>query len=448
MRQAREPASDVARSIGVSDDRRATRASADDHLRCYARGMTSPAAVRPSEVGFRPTDPAFIADPYPAYRRLREAHPILWNDETGQWLVSRHADVNRLLRDRRLGRTYLHQASHAEFGRPEPPAWHAPFHDLNDAGMLDMEPPDHTRLRRLVLKAFTPRTVEALRPRIGAIVDGLIDDFGGRGEVDLIADYIEPLPVTVIAELLGIPEADRHLLRPWSADICLMYELNPSDDSAHKAVRASVEFSAYLRDLLAERRIRPGDDLISGLAAVVDDGDQLTERELIGTCVLLLNAGHEASVNGAGNGWWTLFRHPDALARLRDDPALMPSAIEELLRFDTPLSLFERWVLEPIEIDGLRLERGQEVALLFGSANRDPDAFDRADELDLAREPNAYLSFGAGIHYCLGAPLAKLELGIAFEALLRRVPKLELVETSEWKPTFVLRGLRALHVRV
>ena len=410
--------------------------------------MTSPVAIRPRDIGFDPTDPGFIADPYPVYWQLREQHPVLWNDETGQWLISRHRDVDRLLRDRRLGRTYLHQASHAEMGRLEPPAWHAPFHELNDAGMLDREPPDHSRLRRLVLKAFTPRTVEAMRGRIQAIVDGLIDDFGGAGEVELIGDYIEPLPVTVIAELLGVPEADRHLLRPWSADICLMYELNPPEASARKAVQASLEFSAYLRDLFAERRARPGSDLISGLAAVVDDGDQLTEEELIGTCVLLLNAGHEASVNGAGNGWWTLFRHPDRLAALRADPALLPSAIEELLRFDTPLSMFERWVLEPIEVDGVAIPRGGEVALLFGSANRDPAVFPNADELDLSRDPNPYLSFGAGIHYCLGAPLAKLELGIAFETLMRRVPRLELIEPPRWKPTFVLRGLEALRVRV
>ena len=402
----------------------------------------------PFELGFDPSDPAFIADPYPVYQRLREDHPILWNPATGQWLISRHADVNRLLRDRRLGRTYLHQATHAEFGRQEPPAWHDPFHDLNDAGMLDREPPDHTRLRRLVSKAFTPRTVESMRERIQTLVDGLIDDFRGSGEVDLIADFIEPLPVTVIAELLGIPEADRHRLRPWSADICLMYELNPPDASAHKAVQASLEFGAYLRALLADRRIRPGDDLISALAAVADDGDTLTQTELIATCVLLLNAGHEASVNGAGNGWWTLFRHPEALARLRAEPGLLPSAIEELLRFDTPLSMFERWVLEPIEVDGVAIPRGGEVALLFGSANRDPAAFERADDLDLARDPNPSLSFGAGIHYCLGAQLAKLELGIAFGTLLRRVPRLELVEPPRWKPTFVLRGLESLRVRV
>ena len=401
----------------------------------------------PLELGFDPADAAFIGDPYPVYRRLRE-HPVLWNPATWQWIVSRHADVNHLLRDRRLGRTYLHQATHAEFGRPEPPAWHAPFRELNDAGMLDREPPHHTRLRRLVTRAFTPRTVEAMRPRIEGIVDGLIDRFDGAGEIDLVADFIEPLPVTVIAELLGIPEADRHLLRPWSADMCLMYELDPPEASQRRAVTASVEFAAYLRELLAERRARPGDDLISGLAAVVDEGDSLTESELIATCVLLLNAGHEASVNGAANGWWALFRHPDQLARLRAHDSLVPGAIEELLRYDTPLPLFERWVLEPIEIAGVVIPRGAEVALLFGSANRDPAAFERADELDLAREPNPSLSFGAGIHYCLGAPLARLELGIAFGALLRRVTRLELVETPRWKPTFVLRGLEALRVRV
>ncbi|MEA2632481.1 MAG: hypothetical protein QOE66_2700, partial [Chloroflexota bacterium] len=171
--------------------------------------MSVAGAVTPRDLGFDPTDPAFIADPYPAYRRLREDHPVLWNPETGQWLISRHADVNGLLRDRRLGRTYLHESTHAEMGRPEPPAWHAPFHELNDAGMLDMEPPDHTRIRRLVLKAFTPRTVEAMRGRIQAVVDDLIDRFDGAGEVDLIAAFVEPLPVTVIAELLGIPVTDR-----------------------------------------------------------------------------------------------------------------------------------------------------------------------------------------------------------------------------------------------
>ncbi len=411
-----------------------------------ARGTTDPYAATPAELGFDPADPAFIADPYPVYERLRADHPLLWNPATGQYLVSRFADVNALLRDRRLGRTYLHVASHEEMGHDAPPEWHDPFWRLVQSGMLDREPPDHTRLRRLVSKAFTPATVEGLRPRIEAIVDRLLGGALEAGEFDLIAGVAEPLPVTVIAELLGVPEADRHLLRPWSADICLMYELNPPEDSQHRAVAASVAFGGYLRDLARERRVHPGGDLISGLAQVAEAGDALTEDELVGTCALLLNAGHEASVNGTGNAWWTLFRHPDALAALRADPSLVPTAIEELLRFDTPLPMFERWVLEDVELYGVRIERGAELALQFASANRDPEGVERPDELLLDRHPNPYLSFGAGIHYCLGAPLAKLEMGILFDALLRRMPGLELVSPPQWKPTFVLRGLQSLVV--
>ncbi len=413
-----------------------------------SRRTTDPYATTPAALGFDPLDRAFIADPYPVYDRLRADHPLLWNPATGQWMVSRFADVNGLLRDRRLGRTYLHVASHAEMGRDEPPEWHDPFWRLVQSGMLDREPPDHTRLRRLVSKAFTPATVEGMRPRIEAIVDQLIGRALEAAEFDLIADVAEPLPVTVVAELLGVPEADRHLLRPWSADICLMYELSPSEDSQRAAVAASLAFGGYLRDLARDRRVHPGDDLISGLAQVAEAGDTLTEDELIGTCALLLNAGHEASVNGTGNAWWTLFRHPDALAALRADPSLVPSAIEELLRFDTPLPMFERWVLEDIELYGVRIERGAELALQFASANRDPEGIERPDSLVLDRRPNPYISFGAGIHYCLGAPLAKLEMGILFDALLRRMPGLELVSTPVWKPTFVLRGLQSLPVVV
>jgi unspecific monooxygenase len=411
-----------------------------------AGGTIDPRATAPLALGFDPADRSFIADPYPVYERLRADYPLLWNPATNQWIVSRFSDVNALLRDRRLGRTYLHVATHAEMGHEAPPEWQDPFWRLVQDGMLDREPPDHTRLRRLVSKAFTPATIEGLRPRIEAIVGRLVDDALDAGEFDLIGDVAEPLPVTVIAELLGVPEADRHLLRPWSADICLMYELNPPEESQHKSVAASRAFSGYLRDLARDRRVRPGDDLISGLAQVADAGDTLTENELIGTCALLLNAGHEASVNGTGNAWWTLFRHPDALSALRADPSLIPTAIEELLRFDTPLPMFERWVLEDVELYGVRIGRGAELALQFASANRDPEAMDRPDELKLDRRPNPYLSFGAGIHYCLGAPLAKLEIGILFDALLRRMPELELVSAPEWKPTFVLRGLRSLPV--
>jgi cytochrome P450 len=401
-----------------------------------------------ADLGYDPWDAAFVADPYPALARLRERAPVLFDERTNQWLVSRHADVNALLRDRRLGRSYRHVATHEEWGRTPPPPDQAPFWDLLDLQLIDMEPPDHTRLRRLVTKAFTPRTVEGLRPQIETIVDGVVGHARDLGEFDLIADLMELVPVTVIAELLGIPEADRHLLRPWSADMTLMFELNPSPEMQRRATDASAAFEAYLRDLVRARRASPGEDLLSELAAVVEaGGDRLTEGELIGTAVLLLNAGHEASVNGAANSWYALFRQPAALAALRADPSLVPTAIEELLRFDTPAPMFERWVLEDIAVAGVPIPRGQELALQFASANRDPAAFERADEIVLDRAPNPYLSFGAGIHYCLGAPLAKVEFDILFRRMVETLPDLELVEVPRWKPRFILRGLESIRVR-
>ena len=400
-----------------------------------------------SELRFAPNELGFIADPYPVYTALREDAPVLYDEATDHYLISRYEDVNALLRDKRFGRTYLHLATHAEMGHPDPPEWHAPFWDLINAGILDQEPPDHTRVRRLVSKAFTPRYVEGLRPRVQAIMDELVERVVGAGEFDLLAEVAEPLPVTVIAEMLGVPQAERHLLRPWSADICKMYELNPSPQMQRDAVRASSEFSEYLRTLARERRDDPGEDLISQLAQVLDEGERLTEDELVGTCVLLLNAGHEATVNATGIGWWTLFRTPGALQRLREDRSLLPTAVDELLRFDTPGQMFERWVLEDVELHGVRVPRGAELGLLLGSANRDPQVFDGPDELDLGREPNPHLTFGAGIHFCLGAPLGRQELQISFGTILDRFPNIELVEEPAWKPNYVIRGLAGLRVR-
>jgi cytochrome P450 len=393
---------------------------------------------------FDPQDPAFVRDATQVYADLRERAPVLYHERTDHWLVSRHQDVVAALTDRRFGRTYRHRFTHQEMGRPDPPAWHDPFWWLIEHGILDMEPPDHTRVRRLVSKAFTPRMVDALRPKVGEITEALLDRVQGSGTAgfDLIAEVAEPLPVTVIAEMLGVPEADRHLLRPWSADICLMYELHPSLEEQRRSVRASEGFTGYLRALAAERRERPGEDLISALARVVDEGERLTEGELVGTCVLLLNAGHEATVNATGLSWWSLFHHPDQLARLRADPGLIPRAIEELLRFESPLPMFERWVLDDVEVGGIRIPRGAELGLLYASANRDPAAFDRPDALDLGRDPNPHLTFGHGIHFCLGAPLARVELATTFEALLRRMPRLELAQEPSFKPSYVLRGLR------
>lgn len=402
----------------------------------------------PTDLAFDPWDPAFVADPYPAYAQLRARGRVIRYEPTDQWLVPHHADVSALLRDRRLGRTYQHRFGHEEFGRTPPPPEHEPFHTLNDHGMLDLEPPDHTRIRRLVSKAFTPRTVERLRPYVEGLANDLVAALAANGGGDLLADVAEPLPVAVIAEMLGIPEADRGQLRPWSADICGMYELNPSEETAARAVRASVEFSDCLRELIAARRQEPGEDLISGLIAAHDEGDRLTEQEMISTAVLLLNAGHEATVNATVNGWWALLRNPDQLAALRADHSLVPAAIEELMRYDTPLQLFERWVLDDIEIDGTTIPRGSEIAMLFGSANHDPAVFTDPARLDLARKDNPHISFSAGIHYCIGAPLARMELAASMTALLRQAPTLTLAEEPKRKPNFVIRGLEGLRVEV
>ncbi|MGW1091745.1 cytochrome P450 [Streptomyces sp. NPDC002596] len=397
---------------------------------------------------FDPWSPAFVADPYPAYTALRAAGRVHRFEPTNQWLVPHYADVSALLRDRRLGRTYLHRFTHEEFGRTPPPAAHEPFTTLNGQGILDLEAPDHTRIRRLVSKAFTPRTVEQLVPTVQRLAAELVDSFVGAGGGDLLAAVAEPLPVAVIAEMLGIPESDRGLLRPWSAAICGMFELNPSEETASAAVRASVEFSAYLRELIAERRKNPGTDLISALIAAHDEGERLSEQEMISTCVLLLNAGHEATVNTTVNGWWTLLRHPEQLAALRADHGLLPTAVEELMRYDTPLQMFERWVLDDIEIDGTVIPRGSEVALLFGSANRDPARFAEPDTLDLSRQENPHITFGAGIHFCLGAPLARVELAASFGELLRRAPRMRLASEPEWNPGYVIRGLKELRVEL
>ncbi|WP_329336635.1 cytochrome P450 [Streptomyces sp. NBC_00663] len=397
---------------------------------------------------FDPWDPDFLADPYPSYADLRAKGRVHYYEPTDQWLVPHHADVSALLRERRLGRTYQHRFSHEDFHRTPPPAEHEPFHTLNDHGMLDLEPPDHTRIRRLVSKAFTPRTVERLKPYVDQLAGELVEQLVEKGGGDLLSDVAEPLPVAVIAEMLGIPEADRAPLRPWSADICGMYELNPPEDVARKAVQASVEFSDYLRELIAERRTRPGDDLISGLIAAHDEGDRLTEQEMISTCVLLLNAGHEATVNATVNGWYALFRNPGELERLRADHSLVPTAVEELMRYDTPLQLFERWVLDDIEIDGTTIPRGAEIAMLFGSANHDPAVFPHPERLDLTRADNPHISFSAGIHYCIGAPLARIELAASMTALLRKAPTLTLATEPGRKPNFVIRGLEGLRVEL
>jgi cytochrome P450 len=398
--------------------------------------------VTPAPTPLDLTDPAVVADPYPAFSQARSVAPVQWHEGLGLWLAFTHAEANAVLRDRRLGRIWRDR---------EPGERFESFNLIHRNAILEMEPPHHTRLRRLISTAFARGHVERLRPWVeelaGRLVDGLIERSGGSEPVDLLTGMAEQLPVAVIAELLGVPEADRPLLRPWSNAIVKMYEYDRTRQREDDAERAADEFVAYLRALAAERRKNPGDDLVSHLVSVRDaEGDRLTEDELVTTCILLLNAGHEATVNVTGNGTLALLRNPDQLARLRDDRALLPTAIEELMRFDSPLQLFERTATEDVVIGGVTVAAGQKIAALLGSANHDPAVFADPESLDVGRADNPHISFGAGVHFCIGAPLARVELQASFGALLDRTSSLELGGEPVRRPEFVIRGLADLPV--
>jgi cytochrome P450 len=395
---------------------------------------------------FDPLSPEFQHNPYPVYDQLRAATPILYLESRHTWFLSAYEDVFTLLRDRRLGRALPPGMTRADLGLPPLREDYMDFYKLSEHSMFDKEPPDHTRLRSLVHKVFTPRRVEGLRQHIQQITESLLDNVHLQGSMDILADFATPLPVTVIAELLGVPEEDRYHLRSWSQDIVAMYELDHTEEQGQQAVQAAIEFSDYIRDLAWWRKKVPQDDLISALAAVEDAGDQLTEDELISTCVLLLNAGHEATVNVIGNGMLALLKHPDQQRKLRDHPELVNTAVEEMMRYDTPLQLFRRWVRDDLVYKGFRFTKGMELALMFGAANRDPARFENPGSFDIAREDNPHISFGNGVHYCLGAPLARLELQIAIGTLLRRMPGLQLSEEPEYRSNYVIRGLKSLQV--
>jgi cytochrome P450 len=313
--------------------------------------------------------------------------------------------------------------------------------------MMENEPPDHTRLRSLVAKAFARGHVERLRPRVQELADELLDRVSGSAEFDLIDDVAEPLPVAVIAELLGIPEADRHYLRPWSQAIVKMYEYGRTPATEDAAIDASNEFADYMRRLARQRRAEPRDDLVSHLATAEERGQTLSEDEVVASAILLLNAGHEASVNAFGNGIVTLLEHREQEARLRADDELVPTALEEMIRFDAPLQLFERTATEDMQVGEITVRAGQKVAALLGSANRDPAAFEDPDEFRVDRHPNHHIGFGAGLHHCLGAPMARMELQISLRTLLRRCPRLELAAEPVRRPTFVLRGYASVPLR-
>ncbi len=399
-------------------------------------------------------DPAFIRNPYPLLAKLRDETPIFWEPRWRKLFFTRYADIAFLLRDKRLGRSILHLLSRDELGWPPPDPRLPAYNSFQQSILMEHEAPDHTRLRGLVSKAFTPQRVEGLRTKINAIVNRLLDNVVERGAMDLLQDFAALLPVTVIAELLGVPEEERHKLRPWSAAIVKLYEVNYSDAAAVAAEEAVTDFSALLRALVAERRQSPQDDLISALVQVEEAGDRLTEEELIANCIFLLNAGHEASVNGLTGGLLALFRHPNQLRLLQDaanngETSIFKTAVEELLRYESPLPLFERWVMQDFSYQGVELKQGMEVALLYAAGNRDERRFVNADQFDVTRQDNPHLTFGLGTHYCLGAPLARLELQVALATLLRRLPGLRLAvadETVVYQGGFVIRGVQGLPV--
>lgn len=404
---------------------------------------------------YDPFDPAFQADPYPTYRRLREESPV--HDRTfvrpdgsefRVFVLSRWEDCIQVLRDPRFT-----AAKNIDFipVRPEggEPDDQHPLVRVYNGMMLFRDPPHHTRLRNLVNKAFTSRTVRALRPRIERLVDGFLARGARDGGMDLIADLAVPLPIVVIAELLGVPPEDQERLKVWSDHTAMLLDGTLREEHLAVAVPSFLELVEYLGAVVEARRSAPRDDLISGLVAAQEQGDALSDDEILGTCVLVLGAGHETTTNLIGNGMLALLRDPESLQRLSREPELLPSAVEELLRYDSPVQVTSRTPNEPVEIAGHHIPAGIEVNTLIGSANRDPAHFADPDRLVLGRSDNRHLSFGHGAHFCLGAPLARLEGQLAIGALVRRYPgmKLERDEPPR-RPGFVLRGRTALPVRL
>lgn len=391
--------------------------------------------------------PAFKADPYPTYAQLREYAPVyraVLPDGVPVWIVTRYNDVQAVLKDERFSKNYRRAMTPEQLAQlPPVPDM---FLTLNN-NLLAHDPPDHTRLRTLVSKAFTPRMVDQLRPRIQQLANDLLDQVQPRGQMDLLTDYAFPLPITVICEMLGIPVADRDQFRRWSN---VLVSSTSALEDAPEVLQAGGEFARYLLALVAERRAAPQADLVSGLIAAEEQGDTLSEDELLGMIFLLLVAGHETTVNLIGNGMLALLQHPDQLAKLKAEPSLIKGAIEELLRYNGPVETStERFALEDVTLEDVTIAKGDMVLVVLASADRDASQFADPDTLDIERTNNRHLAFGHGIHFCLGAPLARLEGQIAISTLLRRMPKLQLaVPAAElvWRPGLLLRGLQQLPV--
>jgi len=380
-----------------------------------------------SGVAYNPLSPALRADPYPVYEELRRKDPVHRMRLQDAWLLTDYADVDMVLRDtRRFGNA----------GRD--------FGYIPQVSMLDLDPPEHTKIRRLVAHGFTPRSVAALEPRIRETVAVLLGNMEEKDRFDLIEDLAFPLPVIVIAEMLGVPPEDREQFNEWSNIVSLIVDPLLDESQVRTVQQAVDEVFAYLEAVAEERRLDPQDDLVSALVTAEVDGERLERDDLLVNLLLILVAGNETTRNLIGNGTLALLRNPDELRRLRDDPALLSGAIDELLRFDSPVQLDSRIAREPVELRGRRIAPGQRVLCLLGAANRDPQAFPDPDRLDVGRFDASHLAFGRGIHYCLGSPLARLEARVAFEALLPHLGSLRLAEEPRYRDQVTLRGVESL----
>ncbi len=394
-----------------------------------------------SGVTYNPLSRQTAQDPYPVYAALRERDPVHRSGLMNAWLFTRHADIDTMLRDHRLFSNDPRKGTLSRRQRAGLPA-------DEEFTMLFLDPPDHKRLRALVNKAFTPKAVNALEPHIRSLLSSLLDDIDDPAGFDLMQTVAQPLPVIVIAEMLGIPPEDRAQFKIWSDQRARTLE--PSIDARERALAdaANKALNDYFRPIIEERRAAPQDDIVSALAQAEEEGDRLTELEMLNMLRLLLIAGNETTTNLIGNGVLALLRHPDQLQRLRDDPSLIPLAVDELLRFDSPVQTDFRRALEDCEVNGFPLKKRDNIVLLLGAANRDPDVFDEPDRLDVGRGDRSHLSFGRGIHHCIGAPLARLEGRIVLEMLLERYSQINLRgEQPRFRNSIVLRGLESLPVR-
>ena len=397
-------------------------------------------------IAYDPRRPEVVADPYPAFRRLRDEDPAHWSEILGGWVLTRYADVRAALSDPRLSADRITPF----LARRAPTASEAVVALLRRVGLwvVFTDPPVHTRLRSVLGRVFTGRAIELRRPRVEAIVEGLLDRAAAAGEIDLIRDFAYPLPVTVIGDLLGVPPEDHGRLKAWSDELATFVGSSlTTSDRYERAARGVAEMHEYFEHVVARRRAAPADDLVTALLAAGERGDALSQPELVASCVLLLFAGHETTTNLIGNGALALLRDPGAARAWREDPGLAASAVEELLRFDGPTAAMVRIAREDLPVDGRVARRGDRLFLMINAANRDPRQFSDPDRLDLRRADNRHLAFGHGIHFCLGAPLARLEGQIALPALLARFPRLaQRAEAPEWLDSLVFRGMRSLPV--